>query len=112
MSNSPMMTRPEAAKWCRVSLAAFDAHVRPQLPYKQVGRRVLFHLADLDAWSQAEAAKPRPKGLGAPSLRTQGNAGGPLLRALNASPEAAALRARITASLERRAAREARVANA
>jgi hypothetical protein len=37
--SSPMLTRAEAAAWCRVSVAAFDAHVRPHLAMRRVGRR-------------------------------------------------------------------------
>lgn len=64
MSDSPMMTLQEAARWCRVSVGAFDAHVRSHLPSKKIGRRVVFHRADLEAWAQSEAtaaaAKAKP----------------------------------------------------
>jgi hypothetical protein len=106
MNHSPMMTRAEAANWCRVSIAAFDAHVRPHLPSKSIGRRVLFHRSDLEAWSLAEAA---PVAKGAPSLRPQVRAGAsPLLQQLLASPEAKAVRDSMARYAERRAIREAK----
>ena len=107
-----MMTKAEAAAWCRVSIAAFDAHVRPHLPSKKIGRRVVFHRSDLETWAQSEAARPpAPVSKGAPSLRPHGSAGGSLLRQLLASPEARAradeMRATIQRRVEKRAAREA-----
>ncbi|TAK10588.1 MAG: DNA-binding protein [Anaerolineae bacterium] len=45
-----LLTRAEAAKVCRVSLRAFEAHVRPDLTPVRIGRRVLFDRSDLDAW--------------------------------------------------------------
>lgn len=113
MSDSPMMTKAEAAKWCRVSIAAFDAHVRSRLPCKRIGRRVVFHRADLEAWAQAEAVRPAaPVSRGAPCRRSQTFAGSPLLQQLLASPEAKAraeeLRTTIARRAERRALREAK----
>lgn len=113
MTDSPMLTKAEAAKWCRVSIAAFDAHVRPKLPCKKIGRRVVFHRADLEAWAQAEAVRPPPTmSRGAPSLRPPTFAGSPLLQSLLASPGAKAkadeLRATIARRAEKRALREAK----
>jgi hypothetical protein len=45
-----LCTRAEAAKHLRVSVRAFDAHVRPDLTPVRIGRRVLFRQEDLDAW--------------------------------------------------------------
>ena len=45
-----LLTRPEAAAYLRIGARTFDAHVRPALTPVRVGRRVLFHQEDLDAW--------------------------------------------------------------
>jgi hypothetical protein len=104
VNDSPMMTKAEAAKWCRVSIAAFDAHVRPQLPCKQIGRRVVFHRDDLEAWAQADATRPAPRvSKGAPSLRPQTFAGSPLLQRLLVSPEVKARADEMRATIARRA---------
>jgi hypothetical protein len=52
-----LLTRAEAAKWCRVSLAAFDAHVRPHVNVKKIGRRILVSRAELEAWVSTGSAK-------------------------------------------------------
>jgi hypothetical protein len=46
----------------RVSLAAFDSHVRPTLTPKRIGRRVLFLREDLEAWAESPSrdGKTRP----------------------------------------------------
>jgi len=93
-----MMTRAEAAKWCRVSLAAFDAHIRPNLPVKRVGRRVLVHRSDLEAWAHAEEVKKQAEPSGANQWKRSPSGRGPLLEMLLARPEAAALRERPNAA--------------
>jgi predicted DNA-binding transcriptional regulator AlpA len=60
-----LLTKAEAAERCRVSLAAFDAHVRPALTPKKIGRRVLFLESDIDAWAETESrssAAPAKRG--------------------------------------------------
>lgn len=47
---SPLLTRIEAAAFCRVSPRAFDQHVRDVVPTVRIGSRVLFRREDLDAW--------------------------------------------------------------
>lgn len=96
---SPLLTRAEAARWCRVSVAAFDAHIRPHLPVKRVGRRVLVHRADLEAWAQSEDAKRAAPERARPiNARPQRGA---LVQQLLASPQAKEMRERITRKIER-----------
>jgi hypothetical protein len=47
---SPLLTRAEAAAFCRVSLVAFEAHVRSALSPVKIGRRVLFRKEELERW--------------------------------------------------------------
>ncbi len=54
-----LLTRTESAARCRVSLSAFDAHVRPALTPRRVGRRVLFLEADVAAAHVGRVAQPR-----------------------------------------------------
>jgi predicted DNA-binding transcriptional regulator AlpA len=51
---SVLRSRREAAAFCGVSLPTFDQYVRPQLTAKTIGRRVLFRLADLEAWVESD----------------------------------------------------------
>ena len=53
-----LLTRAEAAALCHpdLSVAAFDAHVRPELPVVRIGRRVFFRRADVEAWAADCAA--------------------------------------------------------
>jgi hypothetical protein len=61
--------------------------VRPHLPVKRIGRRVVFHRADLEAWAQSEAAAPKPEAFkGAPSPRRASGGVSPLLAQLLADP--------------------------
>lgn len=58
----PLLTRAEAAEFCHVSVDAFDEHVRPELPERRVGKRVLFRRVDLEAFivsPGARGARPR-----------------------------------------------------
>jgi len=61
-----LLTKAEAAARCRVSLAAFDAHVRPALTPKKIGRRVLFLESDVALAHVHRVAQPR---VSRPSLR-------------------------------------------
>jgi predicted DNA-binding transcriptional regulator AlpA len=93
-----LLTRPEAAERCRVSLAAFDAHVRPSLTPKKIGRRVLFLESDLDAWAEslANEGKTKPGRSAAPVPTRSGNVGSPLLAALLSDPRASAMKEKLT----------------
>lgn len=53
-----LLTRAEAAARCRVSLTAFDAHVRPGLTPKKIGRRVLFLEAEVAEQALRAVATP------------------------------------------------------
>lgn len=97
-----LLTRAEAAEQCRVSLAAFDAHVRPALTPKRIGRRVLFLESELEAW--AESAESVAKTRLGPSLAHQSARSGtrvsPLRVALQSDPRAAAMREELTRKLQ------------
>lgn len=56
------LTRAEAAELCRVSVVAFDEHVRPHLPVKRIGRLVFFQRADVEAFLAAPTV-PGPPGV-------------------------------------------------
>src|SRR5262245_31580827 len=47
---SPIFTRVEAARYLRVSIRAFDVHVRGNVPEHRIGRKPLFRKVDLDKW--------------------------------------------------------------
>lgn len=51
---SVLLTRKAAALHVGVSLQTFERHVRPSVRPIRVGRRVLFHPDDLDAWIEAQ----------------------------------------------------------
>jgi hypothetical protein len=58
-----LVTRAEAAEFCRCSLETFDKHVRPHLSELLVGRSVFFRRQDLWFWANtpdgpAPASKP------------------------------------------------------
>lgn len=59
MAEQKLLTRPEAAAYCRVALGTFDAHVRGALHEVRIGRRVLFRREDLDAWLATPRAGAR-----------------------------------------------------
>jgi|SRR6187551_1849301 len=96
-----LLTRTEAADRCRVSLAAFDAHVRPALTPKKIGRRVLFLESDLEAWAESLSsdAKTKPGRSPAPPSTRSGTRGSPLRVALQSDPRAATMRAKLTRKL-------------
>ena len=45
-----ILTRGEAAEFLRVSVRAFDQHVRGNVPEHRVGRKPLFRKVDLEEW--------------------------------------------------------------
>lgn len=61
-ADSPLLTRIEAAAFCRVSARAFDQHVRDVVPTVRIGSRVLFHRQELEAWllAQGKARETAP----------------------------------------------------
>ena len=65
-----LLTKAEAAERCRVSLAAFDAHVRPALTPKKIGRRVFFLEADVASVALCRAGAVT---MSRPSLRKRGS---------------------------------------
>jgi hypothetical protein len=99
-----LLTRAEAAERCRVSLAAFDAHVRPALTPKRVGRRVLFLESDLDAWAETESpsnAAPTKRGPSPAQPKTRTGAPASALRAaLQSGPRAQEIRTKLMRKLQ------------
>lgn len=106
MTDSPLLTRIEAARWCRVSVAAFDTHVRPHLPVKRIGRRVVFHRADLEAWAASDEVKPTIEIATSPRPHRVSSGQSPLRALLQADPRAQDLRERLQSKLKRRAQRQ------
>jgi len=51
MAVTAVWTRAEAAAYLKVSVRAFDAHVRPDLTPIRVGRCVRFLQRDVEAWA-------------------------------------------------------------
>jgi excisionase family DNA binding protein len=45
-----ILTRVEAARYLRISVRAFDMHVRGRVPEHRIGRKPLFRKADLESW--------------------------------------------------------------
>ena len=45
-----IMTRTEAARFLRVSVRAFDTHVRGRVTEHRIGRKPLFRKVDLETW--------------------------------------------------------------
>lgn len=99
-----LLTKAEAAERCRVSLAAFDAHVRPALTPKKIGRRVLFLESDLDAWAESESqpsdAKTRRGPSHAQPKTPTGAHASPLLATLLSARQAQETRTRLTRKLQ------------
>lgn len=53
---SGLVKRPEAARFCRMSLQAFDAHVRPRLTERREGRLLFFLRTELEEWAASPQA--------------------------------------------------------
>lgn len=96
-----LLTKREAAALCRVSLAAFDAHVRPILTPKRIGRRVLFLQADIEAWAESleRDARTKPGRSRDPRQNQIGRPASPLLVALQSDPRALEMRTKLTRKL-------------
>lgn len=100
--NHKLLTRAEAAERCRCSLAAFDAHVRPVLTPKRIGRRVLFLESDLDAWaagSLSSDAETKPGPSRVQPRPVTGAPGSPLVVALRSGPLGRETQTRLTRKL-------------
>lgn len=99
-----LLTKAEAAERCRVSLAAFDAHVRPALTPKKIGRRVLFLESDLDAWAETASPSNAAQTKRGPSpARPKIPTGAPasaLRAALQSDPRAQGIRTKLTRKLQ------------
>ena len=48
--DSPLLTRDEAARYCRVSLRTFDRQVASEVPRVRIGCRCLYDKKDIDQW--------------------------------------------------------------
>ena len=51
---SPLLTRDEAAGYCRVGLRTFDRRVAPQVRGLCIGGRCLFDRRDIDRWLETQ----------------------------------------------------------
>ena len=51
---SPLLTRDEAARYCRVGLRTFDRRVSPQVRVLSIGARILFDRRDIDTWLETQ----------------------------------------------------------
>jgi excisionase family DNA binding protein len=58
---SPLLSIEEASRYLRVARSTFVSSVLPRIPQVRVTRgRVFFHLADLDAYVDAQRRDPPP----------------------------------------------------
>ena len=51
---SPLLTRHEAAGYCRVGLRTFDRRVSPHVRALSIGARILFDRRDIDRWLETQ----------------------------------------------------------
>ena len=56
--DSPLLTRDEAARYCRVGLRTFDRRVAPHLQPVSIGTRRFFDRKDIDTWLVSQKASP------------------------------------------------------
>lgn len=93
-----LLTKREAALYCRCSISAFDAHVRPLLTERRIGRRVLFLESDLEAWAESLSSGGRTKlgPLPAPQKTPSGTRGSQLLAVLLSGPRAQETKLKLT----------------
>jgi len=56
--DSPLLTRDEAARYCRVGLRTFDRRVAPYVETVPIGTRRFFHRKDIDTWLASQKASP------------------------------------------------------
>ena len=52
--DSPLLTRDEAARYCRVGLRTFDRNVAPHVPPVPIGARRFFDRRDIDTWLETQ----------------------------------------------------------
>jgi excisionase family DNA binding protein len=52
--HSPLLTRDEAARYCRVGLRTFDRRVAPHVRALSIGARILFDRKDIDTWLETQ----------------------------------------------------------
>jgi hypothetical protein len=52
--NSPLLTREEAASYCRVGLRTFDRRVAPYVQTVPIGARRFFQRKDIDTWLETQ----------------------------------------------------------
>ena len=56
--DSPLLTRDEAAMYCRVGLRTFDRRVAPYVQTVPIGTRRFFQRKDIDTWLASQKASP------------------------------------------------------
>ncbi len=56
--DSPLLTRDEAAMYCRVGLRTFDRRVAPYVRRVPIGTRRFFDRRDIDTWLASQKASP------------------------------------------------------
>src|SRR5687767_4181301 len=54
LPESGLLKRSEAARFCRMSVQAFDSHVRPGLTERRAGRLLFFLLTELQEWAASQ----------------------------------------------------------
>jgi hypothetical protein len=52
--DSPLLTRNEAARYCRVGLRTFDRRVAPYVQTVPIGTRRFFDRRDIDTWLETQ----------------------------------------------------------
>jgi hypothetical protein len=52
--DSPLLTRDEAARYCRVGLRTFDRRVAPHVQPVSIGTRRFFDRRDIDTWLETQ----------------------------------------------------------
>jgi excisionase family DNA binding protein len=60
------MTAPEVADHCRVSVWTIYARVKAGMPHGRIGNRLLFDVAEVDAWIRNHRAGAAPVGAPVP----------------------------------------------
>jgi hypothetical protein len=90
-----ILTRVEAARYLRISVRAFDMHVRGRVAEHRIGRKPLFRKADLESWLDLQ----KVGGFGSGAIASSCDS--PTLASVSSSPRAQA----ILKKLRRRAAK-------
>lgn len=59
-ASSPLLTRQEAAAYCRVSIRKFDqAKANGELAYIPLGRAIRYRVSDLEMWLDRQRVEAR-----------------------------------------------------